>query len=551
MDLAFEGYTFTFQLLTTVNRYEPENFSFTENSLGWIACSQSFSMGDGASIKDGKFEVTFVTNHDGFSWKAKAEFNEPIKGIKVAVKPIPLGKVTVPSDYEFTLNDGDRGRVFVYPGGYYPLRHVSSTQVIPESGPLPCWAAQFALVHSKEGTFFLSSHEYPPRVKKIWFYRKWNFQEIHLYSEENAFERKKTYSAPEWMIGHVKDWRNAVAGYAQWMSNAFGMSPFAQRPNLQSWMKDIGLTVILHGIAHDGKIGYDFQSMASCLSNLSRLYPANKTLIKITGFEGSIDRHWPTSKPSNELGGEQGFRNLIRIAHHLGYHVIPHLNIWGASFEKSETKELLKHQIRDQEGRPVTWSYDYDQDEIAEEIFAYISPDVPEWREILKGKIREVIEFGVDAIYLDQTGTFINDLCHDHYSGLRTLYEELSASFPTTQFTCEAPITEISASLCSVLCGIPIFHEQSLVDLYNILFGPFIRSYGYNLPPEPFRGIWGSTNTLDWWSEERYKHYYQRSNLIRGIPSINLVDQRIKLDSDRIRFALEFASNYRIVDSEI
>jgi hypothetical protein len=547
MGINFSGYTFTFYVLTTVNRYEPEEYSITETPTGMIASSQAFSMGEGAGKKTGRFEVAFAVTLDGLSWKATAECDELIKGIKVAIKPIPIGKVTIPLDYEFTLKEGDLGKVFVYPGGYYPLRHVSSTQVLPPSGPLPCWAAQFALIHAEGHSLFLSAREYPPRVKKIWVYRKADWQEIHLYSEENAFERKNTYAAPEWTLERVEDWKRAVEDYSRWMSAAFGMAPFEHSPQLQPWMKEIGLTVIFHGVAHDGKIGYDFKAMAASLGELARLYPANKTLVKITGFEGNIDRRWPTSVPAQELGGEQDFQDLVMTAHRLGYHLLPHLNVWGASFENPETQDLIIYQIYDQEGRPATWSYDYDQDEIAEEIFAYISPDVPQWRAVLKRKVEEMIERGMDAIYLDQTGTFINDLHHNHFRGLKSLYDELNRTFPTTQFTCEAPITEISASLCTVLCGIPIFQEQSLVDLYNLLFGRYIRSYGYNLPPEPYRGVWGSTNTLNWWSEERYKQYYERSALIKGIPSLNLVDQRIKLDSDPVRFVLDYARRYEIV----
>ncbi len=546
MEINFSGYTFTFYLLTTKNRYEPENYTLTHVPAGLVASSQSFSFGDGAGSKSGKIEVVFTVNEKSLTWKAYAEFDELIKGIKVAINPIPVGKVTVPLDSEFTLNEGDQGRVFVYPGGYYPLRHVSSTQVSPASGPLPCWASQFVVIHSNDHSLFISAHEFPPRVKKIWIYRKASWQEIHLYSEENANERRTTYEAPEWTIESVKDWHLAVKDYAQWMSNVFGMVPFEQRPQVQSWMQNIGLTVIFHGIAHDGKIGFDFKAMASCLKDLSYLYPANKTLVKITGFEGNIDRRWPTSKPAEELGGEQEFQYLVKTAHAHGYHLLPHLNVWGASYENPETQDFLKYQIFDQEGHPATWSYDYDQDEIAEEIFAYISPDVSEWRDALKGKIRGLIERGMDAIYLDQTGTFINDLHHNHYRGLRSLYEELYDEFPSTQFTCEAPLTEINTSLCPVICGIPIFQEQSLADLYNLLFGQFVRSYGYNLPPEPFRGVWGSTHTLDWWTEERFKQYYVRSDLVKGIPSLNLVDQRIRLDSDQVKYVLDFARNYRM-----
>jgi hypothetical protein len=547
MDINYSGYNFTFYLLTTKNRYKPENFTLTPVPTGLMASSQSFTFGDGAGTRSGKFEVVFKVKDNGFAWSAHAEFDELIKGIKVAIKPIPLGKVTIPLDAEFTLKEGDQGRVFVYPGGYYPLRHVSSTQVVPTSGPLPTWAAQFAIIHSEDHSLFLSAHEYPPRIKKIWVYRQPDWQEIHLYSEENACDRTLSYTAPEWSIERVKYWRSAVKEYSIWMSKAFGMVPFEERAQVQSWMKDIGLTVILHGIAHDGKIGYDFRTMASCLDDLSQRYSAKKTLVKITGFEGNIDRRWPTGKPAQELGGEESFKHLIKTAHAHGYHLLPHLNVWAASFENPDTQDLIKYQIYDQEGHPATWSYDYDQDEIAEEIFAYISPDAPEWRGVLKGKIRELIDRGIDAIYLDQTGTFINDLHHNHYRGLRSLYDELLSEFPSTQFTCEAPLTEINTSLCPVICGIPILHEQSLADLYNLLFGRYVRSYGYNLPPEPLRGVWGSTPTLDWWSEERYKQYFDRSALVNGIPSLNLVDRRIRLDSDQVEYVLNFARNYKIV----
>ena len=71
-------------------------------------------------------------------------------------------------------------------------------------------------------------------------------------------------------------------------------------------------------------------------------------------------------------------------------------------------RHLLAYRILDAEGQPVNWTYDYDQDEIAEEIFAHILPDAPEWRAILRRKVREIVERGVDAIFLGQTGTFIS-----------------------------------------------------------------------------------------------------------------------------------------------
>jgi len=550
MEIEFAGYTFSFWLLTTLNRYEPEDIQITTTANGIKAHATRFSFGEGSGSTPGSWEVTFTGQPGGFSWQARAAHSELIKGIKVAIRPLPVGTVMLPIDAEFELKEGDPGRCFVYPGGYYPVRHISSTQVEPHSGPLPIWAAQFAILRTGSQDMILSAREYPPRMKKIWVYRKGASQEIQLYSEADACRRSTEYYSPEWRLETVNDWRQAVQEYAHWMAEAFQVLPFAQRSNVQPWLKEISLVVILHGLAHDGKMGHDFATMAARLEELAHLVPPGRTLVKLTGFEGRIDRNWPDSDPAPALGGEPGFQHLVSTAHRLGYRLIPHLNVWGSSFENPITLGLVKYQMHDSEGRPSTWSYDYDQDEVAEEIFAYISPDVPEWRTVQRSKIHKLVQRGMDAIYLDQTGTFINDLHHDHFRGLKALYSELGAAFPGTQFAGEAPTTEITVSLCALICGISTLPSPTQQELFRLLFGRYIRQYGYNLPPEPYRGVWGSTPTLDWWSEERYRRYVERSAVVHGIPSLNLTDRRIRLDSELVRVVIEQAQNYQMCQAE-
>jgi hypothetical protein len=546
MEINFAGYTFRFWLLTTANRYEPEDLSISQAADGLVARAGMFSFGDGAGTTPGLLEVTFHSTAEGISWTARASHAEAIKGIRVCLSPLPVGAVTVPVDAEFTLKDGDPGRVFGYPGAYYPLRHVSSTGVEPGSGPLPTWAVQLAIFHGSGQNVILSAREYPPRVKKLWVYRKGEHQEVYLYSEQDACRRGQEYTAPTWWLCSAADWRPAVEAYSRWMGQAFQMQAFAERPGVQPWLKDIRLMVILHGGAHDGKIGYDYRAMAGCLAELAQRFPAKQTLVKLAGFEGRIDRSWPDVEPAPVLGGAEAFDALISGAHRLGYHLIPHLNVWGASYENPKTQALLAHQIIDPEGRPSTWSYDHDQDEMAEEIFAYISPDTPEWRAVIKEQVRCLTERGMDAIYLDQTGTFINDLRHDHYRGLKTMYAELGDAFKQTQFAGEAPVSEVTASLVSLVCGIPILKTEQLAEIYRMLFGSYTRNYGYNLPPEPYRGVWGPLPMVEWWSKERYLRYVERSGWVGGIPSLSLTDRRIDLDGELVKVVLEQAKQYKI-----
>ena len=371
---------------------------------------------------------------------------------------------------------------------------------------------------------------------------------VHLYSEADACRRETRYQSPEWRMQATPDWQTFVRDYAGWYSTAFGIQPFARRPNAQPWLKDISLVVILHGMTHDGKVCHTFDQMAARLEQLADHFPPQKTLIKMVGFEGPIDRRWPDTLPAPELGGEAGFGRLVNTAQQLGYRLIPHLNVWGASFSNPRTAALLPYQIHDQEDHPSTWSFDYDQDEIGEEIFAYISPDTKEWREVVRENIQGLVARGVSAIYLDQTGTFINDARHNHFRGLTTLYSELAESFPSIQLAGEGPTHEVTAGLCALVCGISTFSSARLAEMYRLLFGPYIRQYGYNQPPEPYRGVWGAPDIINGWKPENFLRYEEYAERVHGIPSLNITDHRIDLTNDLVQSVLDRARRYRMVD---
>jgi hypothetical protein len=222
-----------------------------------------------------------------------------------------------------------------------------------------------------------------------------------------------------------------------------------------------------------------------------------------------------------------------------------HLNVWGASHDNPEMKQWLPYQVQDQEGRPVSWSWDYDEDEIAEEVFAYVSPDAPEWRAVLRGKVREIVErYGVDTIFLDQAGTFVNDRCYDHFRGLKTLYADLRADLPAVQFTGEGATHEVSASLYPLLSGVS-GGVEFVPEMYLRLFGPYVRQHGHSisLPPEPYRGVWFVPPGA-WWSKEKYEAQEARAAQVNAIPTLNLTDRRIGLDGEAIRSVLARARQY-------
>ena len=186
----------------------------------------------------------------------------------------------------------------------------------------------------------------------------------------------------------------------------------------------------------------------------------------------------------------------------------------------------------------------------AEEIFAYISPDAPEWRSVLREKIRGlVIKYGMDTIFLDQLGTFINDRRYDHFRGLRTLYAELRADLPKVQFTGESPTTELSLSISPLLSGRTSGGGGKFVpEMYRRLFGPYVREHGHSasMPPEPYPSIWGGAEvrTVDWWSKERFLEEQERAAQIGAIPTLSITDQRIDLSGELVQVVLARARTY-------
>ncbi|MCJ7551999.1 MAG: DUF6259 domain-containing protein [Anaerolineae bacterium] len=541
--VTFRDLTVHFWVMTTRDIFEPGDWQLAHTSDGLVARANRLTYGDHSGSVEGTIEVKFTHTGDGFTWQARAQAPGLIKGVKAAIAPLPLGKIMVPLGATVDLQEGDRGRVFSFPGGYYPRRHISGSRVEPRSGPIPIWSSPFAVLQTDDHTLCLQSREHPPRVKKLWIYRQADHQELRVYDEADAYRRSSDFTGSLWRLERVEDWRAAADDYSTWMAQAYGVTPFAERTDVVPWMKRIGLVVMMHGISHDGKILNTFEQMAERLERLAERYPPEGTLVELVAFEGRFDHSWPENAPAPELGGEAGSRRFFETARRLGFHVMPHLNVWGASFENPDHVKWLEHRILDGEGRPINWSYDFDQDEIDEEIFAYISPDVQAWRAELRRKIDEAVARGFDAIYLDQVGTFVNDLKHDHFRGLRVLYDELSVQFPGVQQTCEGPTTEGSLALCPVHLGVSINEDPEHVELYQRLYGPFIRQY-WNNPSEPYRPANSAAGRDLGWSREGFLRYIALAEQANGLPTLNLCDYHIQLDTDLVKAVFDWARRY-------
>jgi hypothetical protein len=546
--IEFGGYRFVFQVLTTGNVYDIDRFDRVQQDGRTLFSAQELSYGEGSGVVPASFEVTFWQRSDGVSWQSKAGHSEPIKGIKVFVESFPTGTIITAPGLRRELPEG-LGRCYVYPNGSHPIRERGGeTGIVPATGPVPGLSAQFVLVENPEETICIRSDECPPRFKRFWFYRVGDGIEVHLYSEENACQRGTEYTAPQWHIDRVASYREAVDAYVTWMEGAFGLVPFDERPDVPDWLREIALVTILHGVSSDGKMCHNFAEMEARLHELAAVFPPERTLVKLLGYEGRVDYYLPDNLPGAELGGHEGFARFMSTAHRLGFKVLLHLNVWGMAFDHPLYPQMRAHQIYDNTGWPAQWGVDYDKDETLEATFAYISPDTPEFREVLIECVRRLVDtYAPDALHMDQSAFPINDLRHNHLRGVGVLFQELKEAFPDVLFTGEGA-SEWVAGLYPLSSGMGyVWGGADIVDdIFLRTIGRYMRCYAHSasMPPEPRRGVWTFPHMRLWWSEIKFRDLEALHERLGVIPTLVMTDKRIEMDGKLVQLVLERARRW-------
>ncbi|MCZ0940005.1 MAG: hypothetical protein OXJ55_15285, partial [Caldilineaceae bacterium] len=202
----------------------------------------------------------------------------------------------------------------------------------------------------------------------------------------------------------------------------------------------------------------------------------------------------------------------------------------------------------------------YDKDENIEPTFAYISPDAPEFRQLMVDCIgRLVYDYAIDAFHLDQSAFPINDLRHDHMRGVGLLFEELQAAYPGVLFTGEGT-SEWVAGMYALSSGqgeilwidMELGHDGSRLDelvnaeMYCRLLGNYMLSYGSSgsIGPEPRRGVWTFPHPRIWWSERKFRAWQDFFERLDVIPTLVLTDKHVKTDSALARLVLDRAEQW-------
>ena len=459
--------------------------------------------------------------------------------LKIVLPPIPEGSVIVGDGRKRTFAEGEE----------FESGHPNAFNLL-----------QALLVEYPDGSaLFIDLFEVPPRKKPLRIEKEDGRLRVSIILEEIACRWNSQFKSPICSFQKVQKWQEAASKMCASLEKDLKVVSFEERTDFPSWAKEISLVVNLDGMGYFHERNHDFIQATERLKELSELFPPKKTLICMEGFMGRFDHSSASFNPAEELGGEEGFRKFMQVAHELGFYIMILGNVHGIGSELAEEHpDLLKEaQQRLASGHISGWLIDWNQDGTPEWVIHYISPDDRRWRKILIDGIGSLVEkYDIDGYFLDQTCCCPNDPSHDHYRGLCALTAELRSRYPKLLVAGELltdylmPLTPF-ATEHPPIAGADVYHP-----LKDWIFNRYNRRFMHLLIYSP-DNKWGvfprgvcvkpvSMENDKSVPEKKIRDYkYDGRCFERGIvPTLMLSNWTVDLKSASAREIIEFACQY-------
>jgi hypothetical protein len=297
------------------------------------------------------------------------------------------------------------------------------------------------------------------------------------------------------------------------VEKTFHLTDWEQREDVPKWFRDNALVVSLHGMHWTGYIFNDYAKMQKILEWVATRIPAQRVLVFLAAWDGRYYWNYPIYQPDARLGGEDGFRALIKQGQTLGFRMMPMFGTNSANSllpTHSKYADATMAQI-DGDAFNLNW-VDWDNDRHNEGWSPYMNIGVDSWRQWLTDRISEIIDrFHVDAYFLDIVGGWENNTKADTHEGTVRMVADLRRKYPEVLCCGEM-------SYDALLSCIPLFHVFSETG-YPAAFSKYCRAFQHLSLPAPGRGSSGV-------HESGFGHFDPETlNLNdRQIPTITVVD---------------------------
>ncbi|MBI2619837.1 MAG: hypothetical protein HYW57_07125 [Ignavibacteriales bacterium] len=427
-------------------------------------------------------DLSITPSQDGLKFHASLKAPKPVWLLEWKLGGLRLDEVIVPAL-----------------GGQVLTRQMPVDAALSYKYPF-WWNAQFVLGTAERGGLWIRTKDDGPNFKLLRVKRQKETFEITYGFEANAPIRSRTLEA-EWFVdAYEGSWTGPVDIHRRWMEEAFGLVPVTQNPHVPSWAKDINFVLEMWGVTKERPEPlHTFDAMIERLDAWKQLHDPRKTLVYLPGFAmHGIDSQAPDYFPSKLLGGDGGFRKLVKKAHSDGYRVMIHTNVLAMTFTHRHYPKFRKHQVVDLFGRPQGWGLDMDGDWLAEPYFAYINPGAKQWGDLMQKVIGNLIrKYRIDGVFLDQTLLAFNVSRGPNFlAGMRSHILRLQKAFPRILFAGEGLHEQVVSALpLAQIHGIDSIAEVHAMDgavpwrqahpVSVRLFGQYTRFVAHLLTKHP------------------------------------------------------------------
>ncbi|HEX2485690.1 MAG TPA: hypothetical protein VHQ66_10335, partial [Myxococcota bacterium] len=257
---------------------------------------------------------------------------------------------------------------------------------------------------------------------------------IEVVLDEDATEHGRDFVGPPVVIERDPDPARFLDEHLRFLERAYGLAPFAERPDVSAWARELQLAVTLHGMHWTGRAFLDYGRMLDVLRFVTDRIEGRRVLAYLPGFEGRYYWQYGEWRPEPRLGGEEGFAALCKGARELGVHVMPMfggncVNARLPRFAELDPRAYLKSATGNRfHGNQPDWDFSRAHDTGWQ---AWLNPGHPGFRADLAGQIEALAaRFGFDGVFLDTIHVWLNDPDHSVYAGTRALVERLRAAIP-------------------------------------------------------------------------------------------------------------------------
>jgi hypothetical protein len=424
----------------------------------------------GQQTLPGRLEARFRKTGSTIEWDTTVEMDRPIKTVTTIIRGIPRGRLSSGGGQPFDPKDDEV--LWGYPFGAGDL-----------FGGNTAWgmSTPYVAVDAGGGDIrFLDSLDDRVRAKRFYFQPGEAGYRVEAVFEAEGWRDQRRLVVPTWRLGRSDSLEEATRLHYAHLERAFGIPSWETRDDVPAWLRDVALVLALHGAHETGYVFNDFARMLEILRWASGRFPPGRTLVFIPAWDGRYYWNYPLYRADARMGGEAGFRELVREAQRLGYHVMPMFGMNAANRRHPDFAHIADAATQRIDGDPFNLNWvDWDNDRHQEGWGAYMNLGVDSWRECLTERISDVVErYGVDAYFLDISAGWMNNTQADMHEGTRRLVADLRAKHPHVLACGEFHYD-------ALLAFIPLYH------VYSPHAVKYARFFSHLSHPAPGRGSSG------------------------------------------------------------